>query len=227
MAKPINRIGERHGKLLVVDRVPLNSRSSWLCVCDCGEHTTVSNTNLKSGNTTSCGCVWRSVVKGSMIGRKFGLLTVVAEDKSKKFGSSVFAAYRCKCSCGEWIVTLGVSLRNGDTRSCGCAYAVAGKARVKSEDHKRSVFRAHTQKRNAARVCASKPYDSELFSLFIKEANHLAQIRTRATGVLHEIDHVVPLRSKIVCGLHAETNIRVIPAFENRSKGNRHWPDMP
>lgn len=47
------------------------------------------------------------------------------------------------------------------------------------------------------------------------------------TGEWHHVDHVIPLRSKLVCGLHTEQNLRVIPGTDNLSKGNRHWPDMP
>lgn len=46
------------------------------------------------------------------------------------------------------------------------------------------------------------------------------------TGVQHHVDHVVPLTSKMVCGLHNEFNLRVIPATDNLKKHNRTWPGM-
>lgn len=41
------------------------------------------------------------------------------------------------------------------------------------------------------------------------------------------VDHIVPLKSKIVCGLHCEANLQLIPLADNILKNNRHWPDMP
>ena len=47
------------------------------------------------------------------------------------------------------------------------------------------------------------------------------------TGIRHHVDHIVPLQSEIVCGLHCEANLEVTTAKENQRKGNRWWPDMP
>lgn len=42
-----------------------------------------------------------------------------------------------------------------------------------------------------------------------------------------EVDHIVPISSSKVCGLHVENNLRIISREINSKKGNRVWPDMP
>ena len=62
---------------------------------------------------------------------------------------------------------------------------------------------------------------------FISEIYDLARGRTKVMGVKWQVDHIVPLKNDLVCGLHVEQNLRVVLATENRSKKNRYWPDMP
>lgn len=59
----IDRTGMRYGRLTVLSldrRVFRSSRQGyanyWKCLCDCGSETQVHQSNLVSGNTTSCGC---------------------------------------------------------------------------------------------------------------------------------------------------------------------------
>lgn len=45
--------------------------------------------------------------------------------------------------------------------------------------------------------------------------------RSYGPGVMH-VDHIIPLRGRLICGLHVPGNLRIIPRLANIRKGNRH-----
>lgn len=51
-----------------------------------------------------------------------------------------------------------------------------------------------------------------------------AAMRTAQTGVRHEVDHIIPLKHPLVCGLHVPENLRVVTRSENARKSNKYEP---
>ena len=54
-----NLIGQRYGKLVVVEQAPSKKqRTYWKCKCDCGNEVVVCARELSAGDTKSCGCLY-------------------------------------------------------------------------------------------------------------------------------------------------------------------------
>lgn len=88
----------------------------------------------------------------------------------------------------------------------------------------RDKVNAKKSRRIAAKLLATPLWaDSEM----IREIYKLASQTSADTGLPYHVDHIVPLKSKWVCGLHCEANLQILPGLENQSKSNCWWPDMP
>jgi hypothetical protein len=61
----------------------------------------------------------------------------------------------------------------------------------------------------------------------IRELYKIAITMTKTTGEQYVVDHIIPLRSEVVCGLHVPWNLRVIPRQENLLKSNKLIDSRP
>lgn len=55
----------------------------------------------------------------------------------------------------------------------------------------------------------------------------IRSIYDKAREMGGEVDHVVPIASRVVCGLHCWENLQILPKGDNSTKSNVVWPDMP
>jgi hypothetical protein len=85
MNKPLQLIGERFARLVVLQRseTSRHGQAYWLCQCDCGDQTTVSSRRLTSGNTRSCGCL-RKEKDGGKIFAQINVVSIITMKKKVK-----------------------------------------------------------------------------------------------------------------------------------------------
>lgn len=96
---------------------------------------------------------------------------------------------------------------------------------IRAYNRKNSVSINATSKARRARVMEALPgwLTPDDFAAMRKIYIDAAEI-SRATGIPHHVDHEIPLQGKLVCGLHMPSNLRIITASLNHSKGNRYQP---
>lgn len=80
----------------------------------------------------------------------------------------------------------------------------------------------HTAKYRSAKLQRTPAWLTEFDLLKIKCLYQLAAMRNRESGYTWDVDHIIPLKGRLVSGLHVPDNLRVIPATENKRKLNKY-----
>ena len=110
--------GRTFGKLKAlraVDRRDKARHSYWLCECKCGQLCVVASSHLLTGNTKSCG----RCPKERLVGRRFGMLTVVSFSHVDKHRRCI---WKCRCDCGSLSLRATGELNQGVAVDCGEHY---------------------------------------------------------------------------------------------------------
>lgn len=87
---------------------------------------------------------------------------------------------------------------------------------------RKHAYRLQTAKRRSNKLNATPTWLTKEHLQEIKNIYWLAVDITRTTGERYEVDHIIPLQGKNICGLHVPWNLQVLPAYINRSKGNKY-----
>jgi len=222
MPKALDITGQVFGRLRVAALAASGRRRKWRCVCTCGSQTLVETYLLRNGHTQSCGCLSsektaernRSGASNVPVGTVFNRLTIV-----KRIGSvKGHIKYLCRCLCGKFTTSNKADLERGYKKSCGCwnSEVVTRRNFVHGLSKTKPYKNSFASKRRADQINRTPSWaDLKAIRSFYMNCPE---------G--YEVDHIVPLRGKMVSGLHVLGNLQYLPADENRRKRNLFTPSI-
>ena len=84
-----------------------------------------------------------------------------------------------------------------------------------------SKINKYSANRRATRLNATPAWLTDKHRAEMAAIYKEAVAMEKQTGILHHVDHIVPLKGENVSGLHVPWNLQILTATENMSKGNR------
>ena len=83
------------------------------------------------------------------------------------------------------------------------------------------LYKALVSFRRKRNQIATPKWLSQTQKKEIRDLYLIAQSTTTITGVRYVVDHIIPLISDVVCGLHVPWNLQVMTQEENLKKSNK------
>lgn len=200
--KPVADIaGQRFGRLTVFmrDRSAQHGMVRWICVCDCGQKSSILGKYLRTGQIVSCGC-FRAQLSAErckekfidITGTTFGWLTAIeCVGRTRAKG----ALWLCSCKCGNSIAKSSGALRSGWAVSCGCARATKGKNVVLLSKRALAVASERFHKRQTAKTEAGGSFTiKQIGKLYLDQKGRCAEPTCQCNlDHVFDKDHIFPV----------------------------------
>lgn len=120
--RAINVIGEKFGRLTVLEEFKENKIRKLRCKCDCGNEVIIAKRDVLSGHTKSCGCYHSDITSQTHSKDWTGYISnygikILKPVKTNGLGQWL---WECECFCGSHFITYPGYVARGHTTSCGC-----------------------------------------------------------------------------------------------------------
>ncbi len=226
--------GLRFGSMKVVGVSRSDNGAIMQCICDCGNNferrATAIKRGEKLGRDQGCGCSAKlrevSLTKGRTCPKceRHKPASMFSKSKTTTFGLQVY----CKECYGLWRLDNKKKLTDAKREYYQKNKPDIEQKKKEYTEKNRGKLNAYWAfagaKRRAAVRKATPAWSDENK---IKWIYRHASLLNCWPGEKIHVDHIVPLTSDVVCGLHCEDNLQLLGLSENSSKGNYYWPDMP
>jgi hypothetical protein len=176
-----------------------------------------------------------------MTGQEYGHMKVLGFSHTEKSR----AMWVCFCVCGVEKFVSGKLLREGKVVSCGCQRGAKRiyddpvsrqkEWKALNKEKCRGYLKQYRDRNKEQLLEKGRVYSSLHRAKRVKrkamppwaEKESISLVYKKAKEYGWTVDHIVPLQSKLVCGLHVWRNLQLMDKPLNQSKSNLHWPDMP
>lgn len=131
----VNVVGNKYGKLTVLDIIIDSYPTKINCKCDCGNDHVCVQADVVNGHTQSCGCLQKERTSMSNTKDWTGYVadSGVIFIKQSYMNNKEQWIWQCKCPfCGGLFYELPAKINNGHTTSCGCKRQSFGEYYIKT-----------------------------------------------------------------------------------------------
>ena len=211
-------VGERFGRLVVVELVPDNKNPAAICRCDCGNMTKTQRGSLRNGRAKSCGCL-----KIEKFTERVKASRIYSDDERRERRSAASVAWqrenkdKYNARLRAW-----AEKNKGKIRSYGQARKESKSVydreyRAKNVERLRDIRAVNSHKRRVKTKDQIGTVDKDIRKKLAlaqrwKCAACLCSLRT----VKAELDHITPIARG---GAHDNKNLQLLCPYCNRSKG--------